>query len=87
MQQGFLDSGRHLLWPQRRVRRSGLRSAGRPASGLALNAVVSLGSFATIVLRGRAVGGRRFGVSKEPGRYDYGTGEGIARWGGEGFTP
>ena len=43
----------------------GLRSAGRPASGLALNAVVSPGSFATIVLCRRAVGGRRFGESKE----------------------
>src|SRR5215207_6016226 len=65
MQQGFLHSGRHLLWPQRRVRRGGLRSAGRPASGLALNAVVSLGSFAPLVLCGRVVGGRRFGESKE----------------------
>ena len=65
MQQGFLDSGRHLLWPQRRVRRCGLRSAARPASGLALNAVVSLGSFAPLVLCSRAVWGRRFGESKE----------------------
>src|SRR5215217_7476433 len=64
------DSYPHFHYSQRRVRRGGLRSAGRPADGLALGAVVPLSSFATIVLRGRAVWGRRFGGSKEPGKCD-----------------
>src|SRR5215208_318147 len=41
----------------------GLRSAGRPAhGGLALGAVVPLSSFATIVLRGRALWGGTSGA-------------------------
>jgi hypothetical protein len=36
------DSDRYFLWSQRRVRRGGLRSAGRPADGLALGVVVPL---------------------------------------------
>jgi len=78
------DSGRYLLWSKRRVRRGGLRSAGRPADGcLALGALVPLCSFATIVLRGRALWGRCFRGSKELGKCEYATGEGIAPWGGE----
>ena len=44
------------------MRRGGLRSADRPADGLALGVVVPLSSFATRVLWDQAVWGRSFGA-------------------------